>query len=108
MSDPLITLTTDFGEDSPYVAAGKGVVLGVRAARAGHLRLGVPPDQLGPVTDDWARLGRREPHADGDDLVGEVLFVDHFGNLISNSPAERIGRPPERVEVGWVPHADCR
>ncbi|HKA55969.1 MAG TPA: SAM-dependent chlorinase/fluorinase, partial [Candidatus Binatia bacterium] len=29
MPDPVVTLTTDFGEDSPYVAAMKGVLLSV-------------------------------------------------------------------------------
>src|SRR4051794_36977448 len=29
MLDPLITLTTDFGTGSPYVAALKGVILGI-------------------------------------------------------------------------------
>src|SRR5947209_5906970 len=29
MADPIVTLTTDFGADSPYVAAMKGVILDI-------------------------------------------------------------------------------
>src|SRR5580704_6450798 len=47
MSDPIITLTTDFGEDSPYVAAMKGVVLGINpAARLVDLSHQIPPQDL--------------------------------------------------------------
>jgi S-adenosylmethionine hydrolase len=213
MLDPLITLTTDFGEDSPYVAAVKGVILSVNprarlidlshqippqgvghaafflaealpyfpagtvhvvvvdpgvggeravllveaagqrvlapdngclteflrplptppvvrrvtearfwrpsvsstfhgrdifAPVAGHLSLGVSPDQFGPLTDSWVRLERPEACAEGADLVGEVVFVDHFGNLISNIPAGRVERPPERIEVAGSVLPDCR
>jgi S-adenosylmethionine hydrolase len=197
MPDPIITLTTDFGEDSPYVAAMKGVILGinpsarlvdlshqippqdvrysafflaeaipcfptgvihvvvvdpgvgsdrallhveiagqqllvpdngcwtlirpvgtdsqyvlppVRVTRlnesrywralvsntfhgrdilapvAGHVSLGVPASSLGQVVSEWVRLEMPAPRLEGDRLEGNVLFVDHFGNLITNIP----------------------
>src|SRR5262249_9589719 len=47
MPDPLITLTTDFGEESPYVAAMKGVILGINpAARLLDLTHQVPPQDV--------------------------------------------------------------
>jgi S-adenosylmethionine hydrolase len=47
MADPIITLTTDFGEESPYVAAMKGVVLGINpAARLVDLSHQVPPQDV--------------------------------------------------------------
>src|SRR5205807_1675999 len=47
MADPLITLTTDFGTDSPYVAAMKGVILGINpAARLIDLSHDIPPQDL--------------------------------------------------------------
>jgi S-adenosylmethionine hydrolase len=208
MSDPIISLTTDFGEDSPYVAAMKGVILSINpAARlidlshqippqdvrhaafflaaavpcfpadvlhlvvvdpgvgsdrallyvlvnghrllvpdngcwallersasgppavirlaeprywrhpvsatfhgrdilapvAGHLSRGVDPMTLGPVVSEWVRLEERPPTVARDRLVGEVVFVDHFGNLITNIPGEAFavlaGRPV-RITVG--------
>src|SRR5438067_13487553 len=47
MPAPLIPLTTDFGEDSPYVAAMKGVILGINpAARLIDLSHQVPPQNV--------------------------------------------------------------
>src|SRR5262249_41605149 len=47
MSDPIITLTTDFGDESPYVPAMKGVILSVNpAARLVDLSHRVPPQDL--------------------------------------------------------------
>lgn len=47
MADPLITLTTDFGEDSPYVAALKGVILSINpAARLVDLSHQIPPQDV--------------------------------------------------------------
>jgi S-adenosylmethionine hydrolase len=204
MPDPLITLTTDFGTDSPYVAALKGVVLGLNpAARlvdlshdippqdlrhaafflasalpyfpaealhvvvvdpgvgsnravlhveaagqcllvpdngcwtplaeghpqpprvrrvteprfwratvsstfhgrdifapvAAHLSLGVRPEELGPVVSEWVRLETPTPRAGVNSLSGEVVFVDHFGNLITNLLAEKL-QPPNLLQVG--------
>jgi S-adenosylmethionine hydrolase len=193
MTDPLITLTTDFGEDAPYVAALKGVILGINPrARvldlshaippqdlrhtafflktaipyfpreaihvivvdpgvgserallyvevAGHqllvpdngcwtplippgnaiptvrvladphywrqpvsatfhgrdilapaaawLSRGVSPELLGPVVSKWVNLPIPKPELGPDRLRGEVIFVDHYGNLITNIPGE--------------------
>ena len=47
MADPLVTLTTDFGDDSTYVAALKGVLLGVNpAVRILDLNHTLPPQGL--------------------------------------------------------------
>src|SRR5712692_570889 len=44
MPDPIVTLTTDFGEESPYVAAMKGVILGINPnARLVDLSHQIPP-----------------------------------------------------------------
>jgi S-adenosylmethionine hydrolase len=65
---------------------------------AGHLSLGVDPAELGPVTTRWCRLPLPTPRRDPDGLLrGEVIFVDHFGNLITNVA---LTRPPARVVAG--------
>jgi S-adenosylmethionine hydrolase len=195
MPDPIITLTTDFGEDSPYVAAMKGVILGINpharlvdlshqippqhlqhaaffvatalpafppgiihlvvvdpgvgsdrallcveldgqrllvpdngcwtewarrstgqpavhcvaeprywrqpvsatfhgrdilAPAAGWLSLGIDPAALGPPAADWVHLNMPAPERDPDGWTGEVVFVDRFGNLITNIPGDAI------------------
>jgi S-adenosylmethionine hydrolase len=55
------------------------------APAAAHLAAGVPLAELGPQVADWVTLpfptpNLRLPHK----LVGEVLYLDHFGNAITN------------------------
>lgn len=52
---------------------------------AAHLSRGVPFDRVGPVVDriEVLSLGRPVLHPDGT-IDGQVVLVDHFGNLITN------------------------
>jgi len=207
MRDAIITLTTDFGDDSPYVAAMKGVILGINSSArlidfshnippqdlrytdfflaaavpyfpaeaihvvvvdpgvgtdrallyvvvdghrllvpdngcwsglarasvspprgirlaeprywrqpvsatfhgrdilapvAAHLSLGIPPEELGPPIAEWVQLEIISPTLDAESLVGEVVFVDHFGNLITNIPGKELSRlsAPLRFQIG--------
>ncbi len=52
---------------------------------AAALAQGADPDVLGPRTDSIVLLPSREPTQTADDeLQGEVVHVDRFGNLITN------------------------
>ncbi len=70
---------------------------------AAHLSLGVDPALLGPPAHQWVRLAPHEPAAGEALLTGEVVFIDDYGNLITNIPAaacaDRGGRAA-RVAVG--------
>jgi S-adenosylmethionine hydrolase len=208
MPDPIITLTTDFGESSPYVASMKGVILGVnpqarlvdlshrippqdvrfadyflaaalpcfpsgvlhvvvvdpgvgtkrsvlyveldghrllvpdngcwtslgkRSAKpvvrrvseprywrqpvsntfhgrdifspvAGHLSLGLVPKLLGPKVKKWVNLKPLWPlvNTGNSDWKGQVIFVDNFGNLITNLPASALDGSPTITIAGQV------
>ena len=62
----------------------------VLAPAAAHLLLGREPDELGPVVESFLRLPNFRAAEDGADLVGEVIFRDAFGNLITNIDAGRL------------------
>jgi S-adenosyl-L-methionine hydrolase (adenosine-forming) len=66
----------------------------VFAPVAAHLSLGLDPGLLGPPLSGWARLEFPRPALAPDRLAGEVLFVDPFGNLLTNIPGE--------VWAGWA------
>ncbi|OGP72581.1 MAG: hypothetical protein A2V86_04030 [Deltaproteobacteria bacterium RBG_16_49_23] len=55
---------------------------------AGHLSLGVTPASFGKRTEHWVELDRGKPKIKGDTLIGEVIHIDGFGNLISNIEKE--------------------
>lgn len=69
---------------------------------AANLSLGLDPRELGPVVTDWVRLDRPAPHHNPKGVSGEILFVDRYGNLISNIPGEALNLDdrPKRVRVG--------
>ncbi len=60
----------------------------VFAPAAAHLSLGLDPQRLGPPLTDWVRLDFPQPALGENVLAGEVLFVDRFGNLITNIPGD--------------------
>ena len=54
------------------------------APAAGHLSLGVSPESFGSRIDNLTRIQARRPMHFTDRVVGEVIHVDSFGNLITN------------------------
>lgn len=48
---------------------------------------GEPPDTLGPVVVSPVELDWPEPRESPAGLVGEVIHIDAFGNLVTNLPA---------------------
>lgn len=57
---------------------------------AAHLSLGVNPFLMGEKIDNPATLAYPLPRESNSDLVGEIIRVDHFGNLITNFTREHL------------------
>ena len=52
---------------------------------AGYLSAGEDPEDFGPPIDDPVKLRISQSHVrPGGGIDGEVIYVDHFGNLITN------------------------
>ena len=82
----------------------------VFAPAAAHLSRGVPANQFGPRQHELVQLDWPEPVATKSGLRGEVVYIDHFGNCITNLPASRVlASGATRVKVGAksVPIHDC-
>ncbi|SRR5581483_2352995 len=75
----------------------------VFAPAAAYLAAGVPLERLGPPVPDPVRLPIPGSRLEAGALVGEVLDVDRFGNLLTSIEATRLGELPGsgplRVEV---------
>ena len=65
---------------------------------AAHLSLGVEPTELGERVEQVAWLASPEPVQEGEVIRGQVIYQDHFGNLITNIP-ERLLDQAEQVTV---------
>lgn len=51
---------------------------------AAHLSLGVKPKAFGYEINSWEELSFHKPRTKDGKLVGEILHIDTFGNLVSN------------------------
>ena len=69
----------------------------VFAPVAAHLANGVRPEQLGTLTTRMERLSWPQPQRCGDEIRGEVIHVDRFGNLITNLRLEDLGKETKDV-----------
>jgi len=58
------------------------------APAAAHLTVGIKPSEFGPAIHDYVFPEFAKPNVKQGELVGEVLSIDSFGNIISNIPAE--------------------
>jgi S-adenosylmethionine hydrolase len=58
---------------------------------AAHLSLGVNPFLMGEKIDNPTLLVSPLPRENNRDLIGEIIRVDHFGNLITNITEEHLG-----------------
>jgi hypothetical protein len=60
------------------------------APAAAHLSLDIPPGEMGPAVaiHPLNTLAIPDPVPDGDALLGEVIWIDHFGNLVTNISEE--------------------
>jgi len=80
---------------------GRDVFAPAAAALAG----GTQPSDLGTATEEYVRYDFPEPARSGSSgrVEGEVLLVDHFGNLISNLPesllAELAPEQPRQLSI---------
>ena len=71
----------------------------VLAPVAAHLSLGTDPALLGPPARDWVRLAVPAPRPVMNGFTGEIVFIDDFGNIITNIPADW-SEVPDVLTVG--------
>jgi S-adenosylmethionine hydrolase len=71
---------------------------------AAYLTLGVKPQSFGPSTKSWREISFPSPAMKQGKLVGEIVYVDAFGNLVSNidrkSLLQFLGGRPFVIKIG--------
>jgi S-adenosylmethionine hydrolase len=66
---------------------------------AAHLSLGIPPTEMGPIHPNPIELPIGSAVTLGRRWLGEVQFIDDFGNLITNVPAIKLQTLPVKVVI---------
>ncbi|GAB4484206.1 MAG: SAM-dependent chlorinase/fluorinase [Anaerolineales bacterium] len=81
-----------------YVFHGRDIF----APAAAHLAMGVPLTTLGTAFDNPLRLELPKPEKTAAGWKGEVIHIDHFGNVASNIRVENLGealKAKEKIHV---------
>lgn len=72
----------------------------ILAPAAAFLLNGGDPSELGPIQERVIRLANFEPRSDdAGGLLGEVIFRDTFGNLVTNIPVDRLPPREEPISI---------
>lgn len=66
---------------------------------AAHLSKGVPLEEFGTEINELIRLPSLKPVVRKDAILGEVIHIDHFGNLITNIEKKDLESEQVVVEV---------
>ncbi|MFL5339334.1 MAG: S-adenosyl-l-methionine hydroxide adenosyltransferase family protein [Gemmataceae bacterium] len=72
----------------------------VFAPAAAHLSRGARPADFGPILRQWVRYEPPAPKVGPNSIRGEVAFIDDFGNLITNIPADMVRQRPRVLQIG--------
>jgi len=71
---------------------------------AGHLALGISPKAFGRRIDSWKTLEFKGPLIEKKSMVGKVVHIDSFGNLITNIGEKDlnrfVGKLPFHIRIG--------
>jgi S-adenosylmethionine hydrolase len=76
------------------------------APAAAHLARGRPPYEFGPEIHDYALPEFAKPRVRKGELLGEILHIDDFGNVVTNISAENLEKMG--VREGYALHVKLR
>jgi S-adenosyl-L-methionine hydrolase (adenosine-forming) len=79
------------------------------APAAAHLSKGVAFEKVGPRIKDIVRLKISLARETGNKITGRILYIDHFGNAITNIPSSLVSRRINHVFVKGrkIPLCSC-
>ncbi len=65
---------------------------------AAWLSKGIAPSEFGPFVSDYVRLDVHKPRVEKKEILGQIIYVDKFGNCITNIPTEEFRRIKDETE----------
>jgi S-adenosyl-L-methionine hydrolase (adenosine-forming) len=79
------------------------------APAAAHLSKGVAFEKLGPKIKDIVRISMPLAREKGKQITGRVMYIDHFGNAITNIPSSLVSSSIKHVLIKGrkVPLRSC-
>jgi len=82
----------------------------VFAPVAAHVARGLAPEKLGEPFHDYIKGTVKKPIQETDEISGEILYIDQFGNAVSNIDESLLtGREIKEIRIkGHTFHALCK
>ena len=89
------------------------------APTAAYLSLGVDPREFGPELEEIETFKIPEPEINGEQIEGEIVHIDHFGNVVTNIPLDLLtelgrfvtmkvrGRAIDKLVTSYEEGKDC-
>lgn len=79
------------------------------APTAAHMSLGARFEDLGPVRGEMVRFAMPVAEKKGDAILGSIVYVDRFGNLITNIPPSIVSFRASRLRIKGhsIPVCSC-
>jgi hypothetical protein len=72
----------------------------IMAPVAAHLSLGLRPEEVGPEIDEIELLPVKRARKEKNRIVGRVVHIDDFGNVVTNIPSEMVEfNPGEHIKI---------
>jgi S-adenosylmethionine hydrolase len=62
----------------------------IMAPAAAYISKGFDEEKIGPIFDKYTKIAFPYPKRTGNNLYGEIIAIDHFGNALTNIPKEFI------------------
>lgn len=75
---------------------------------AAHLSRSLPIQRLGHAVEDWIRLPWPQPTRSPGMIRGEIIYIDRFGNAITNIASETAFPEPDSVRADLLVGPDAR
>jgi len=63
-----------------------------------YLSLGINPEEFGPPAEECLKLKLPQPVQKKNRLTGEIVYIDNFGNLVTNIEANSIAKA-RRIQI---------
>lgn len=73
----------------------------VLAPVAGRLSAGLALSKVGPPAGDLKRLHVEKPEISGAKLIGQVVYIDRYGNLLTNIPGKLVRDVGAKLGEPW-------
>ena len=69
---------------------------------AAYITNGIPFNEIGTITEHFVDLQFYMGEHRGDRIIGKIIYIDRFGNLITNIPSDILPQDVEQKKIALL------